>query len=186
MVISPLAARYSRAIFDLALENKALDETCQDMQLIAGVCNASRDFRTMLKSPVIGTDKKLKILKKIFENHIRKLTMLYLQVIARKRRETSLHEIAMAFGNFYDDYKGILTTYITTADSLTDELRDEVIELMKKNTDKKINLVESVDPELVGGYVLTWNDLQYDASILSRINQMRRELARKNLYIKGF
>jgi len=57
---------------------------------------------------------------------------------------------------------------------------------MKKNTDKKINLIESVDPGIVGGYILKWKDLQYDASILSQINQMRRDLARKNLYVRGF
>jgi len=123
MIVSLLAARYSKAIFDLALENNVVEETVKDMQLIAGLCEANRDFRTMLKSPVIGIDKKLKIFKAIFENHINKFTMLYLLVIARKRREAFIHEIALEFGDLYNDYKGILTTHITTASSLTEEIR---------------------------------------------------------------
>ena len=186
MIVSLLAARYTKAIFDLAIENNVIEETLKDMQLIGDLCAKNRDFRMMLKSPVVSTDKKLKIFKAIFENNINSFTLLYLQVIVRKNREAFIQEIAMEFEDLYNDYRGVLTTHITTASPLTDELRNQVIELMKKNTDKKINLVEDEDPELVGGYILKWKDLQYDASILSQINQMRRDLARKNLYIRGF
>lgn len=186
MIVSTIAARYSKAFFELALEHKVVEEAMNDMQLIARTCDSNKQFRTMLKSPVIGAHKKSKILKEIFEKQVSKLTMTYILVITKKRRESFLHEISMAFAEHYYDYKGVLTTYITTATTLTEPVRNEVIELMKKNTKKTIRLIESVNPELVGGYVLNWNDLQFDASISSQINRLKREVAKKNLYVRGF
>jgi F-type H+-transporting ATPase subunit delta len=61
-----------------------------------------------------------------------------------------------------------------------------MVTLMKNYTKKEIELVEEIKEELIGGFVLQWDDKQYDASILSQINKMKRELAELNLYQKRY
>jgi F-type H+-transporting ATPase subunit delta len=69
---------------------------------------------------------------------------------------------------------------------ITDEIRAEVLEVMNKQTKGSIELIEEVKEELIGGFVLQWKDMQYDASILSQINKMKKGMANINLYKKEF
>jgi F0F1-type ATP synthase delta subunit len=57
---------------------------------------------------------------------------------------------------------------------------------MSTHAKGKVDLVEEIKEELIGGFVLQWKDMQYDASILNEINKMRKSMAMINLYKKGF
>ena len=184
MHVSHIAARYSKALFTLVLEYNALEEAQKDMVLVSQVCMSNREFRRMLKSPVINTDKKINILKSIFELSVSKLVLTFLLLITHKKREKYIHEIALEFGELYKDHKGIITTQLITAAPVDDEIRRKLTGLMKEYTGATIELKESVDEELVGGFILKWKDKQYDASIESQLNDLMAEVARINLYKK--
>ena len=57
---------------------------------------------------------------------------------------------------------------------------------MKNQSKGEIELIEEVNPELIGGFIVQWKDKQYNASILKQINRLQRGLTRVNLYKKGF
>lgn len=183
MNIAPTAIPYAKALFDLAKERNELEMIIKDMKLIASACS-SKDFMMMLKSPVINSDKKLKIVREVFKDAISKTTFTFLEIIIRKRREKFIPDIAESFEDFYQDHKGILVTHVRTAVPVTPEIRKEIIGIMKKHTDKEIVLEEETDEELIGGFVLNWKDKQYDASILNQINKLRKGSARINLFVK--
>jgi F-type H+-transporting ATPase subunit delta len=75
---------------------------------------------------------------------------------------------------------------LKTAGPITEEVRRKVLDIMKNQAKGSIELVEEVKEELIGGFVLQWKDKQYDASILSQINKMKKGMAMINLYKKGF
>ena len=179
--ISHIAIPYSKALFDLSLENKVLEETLGDIELVGKICKSNRDFRMMLKSPIIHTSKKIKILQSIFEKEVTQLTMLFLSIIARKKREFVIPDICLAFIELYKDHKGILPTYVKTAGPLSEMLRKQVIDVMKKFTGKEIELIGEVKEELIGGFILQWNDKQYDSSILKQIKEMKKIVAGSDL-----
>jgi len=172
--ISHIAIPYSKALFDLSIENDVLEDTYHDIELIDSVCKSSRDFRMMLKSPIIYTSKKIRILHLIFEPTVSKLTLTFLSIITRKKRESFIPDISLAFIELYKDYKGILPTYVKTASPLSDQIRNEVIDVMRKFTGKEIELMGEIREELIGGFILQWNDKQYDASILKQIKEMKK------------
>ena len=89
MKTAHIAIPYAKALFEIALENNALDETMQDMKLIHETCRSSRDFVLMLKSPVITTEKKAKILHDLLDGKMGKITLTFIFIILRKRREPS-------------------------------------------------------------------------------------------------
>jgi F-type H+-transporting ATPase subunit delta len=186
MNISHIAKPYAKALFDLALERNALEDITKDMKVVAETCISSKDLFMMLKSPVINSEKKAKVIQAVFSKAISKLSLTYLLIIIRKKRERYIPEIAEEFLELYKDYKGILTTHFTTAVPLSDEIRQKIIHLMKEQTHNEIELIESTDADLIGGFILKWKDKQYDASILHEIKKMHRGSARINLYVKGF
>jgi F-type H+-transporting ATPase subunit delta len=186
MIVSHIAVPYAKALFDLTLERNLLEETMKDMQVVATIFEKNKDFRMMLKSPVISEGKKRIIFARIFEKTLSKLTFTFLLIIIRKKRESYIGDIAFAFIELYKDYKGILTTTLQTAVPVDDDIRSGIRDLMKSQTNGELELIEEVKADLIGGFILKWKDKQYNASILKQIHRLQRGVTRVNLYKKGF
>jgi F-type H+-transporting ATPase subunit delta len=183
---SKIAIPYAKALFGIALEENVLEETLHDMDLILEISRSNRDFRLMLKSPVIITEKKIHIIQALFGNRMSKLCLSYILIILRKKREPILNDIAFEFRELYKDYKGILTTFLKTSEPVSEDVRKKIVEVLKAQTQKEIELVEETDAGLIGGFILRWKDQQYDASVLHQINKLKKEVEGINLYVKGF
>ena len=184
MADSRAASRYVKSLLGLAVEQNALEQVHQDMLLFSRLCDENRGLSLMLHSPVIRHDKKLDILKRIFQNKVNPLTMAFFDIITRKNREPILISIAKEFHNAYNVYKGIGKATLVTAVPLDSGLRSEFEKLVKGYSDKKqVELIEKVDPDMIGGFVLNIGDRQIDASIRSKIKTLKLKFS-QNPYIK--
>jgi len=180
-----VANRYAKALFDLSIELKQLEQVWNDMELLLRVCNENREFVLVLKSPVIKEVKKLSILKDIFEKNMNDLTFKFLKVITRNRREEIIPEIAEQFIVVYKEYKNILPAILTSAVQLDAATRDKIVTLLGERANATVELTEQVDERIIGGFILEFEDKQYDASVLRKIKNLGKEFD-INLYIKGF
>lgn len=180
-----IAVRYAKALFELALEQKIIEAVFADMMLVADVCTENRDFRLMLTSPIIKSDKKQTVMKLMFGGKINKLSQAFLNIIAAKRRESYIHQIALQYIVVYRDYKGIETVHLTTAVEPDDAIREKVKTIVKNFTKKDIELVEKIKNEIIGGFILNFGYYQYDDSIRNKIIKLKREY-NINIYEKGF
>jgi F-type H+-transporting ATPase subunit delta len=171
-----VASRYAKSLLDLALENKELEEVRKDMQLVKEVCNSNHDFVTLLESPVIKTDKKISIFNELFQGKISKITSAFLNLIASKRREGYIRQIASEFDEQYKLFKNITTVKVNSAVALDKKSKEQILDLVKKSANGDIELVEKVNPELIGGFVLTINDKQVDQSVKRKLNDLRKIL----------
>ena len=162
-----------------------LDKANEDMALLSKICTSNHDFVRMLQNPVIHADKKSKVVLQIFGESVSKVTISFMNLMIRKRRELYLPSIAESFGDLYKFSKGIKTAYVTSAVSLLSGEKTGVLDILAKLTDKKIDLVEKTDEELVGGFVINIDDYQIDQSLATKIKQLKKDFE-KNLFIKGF
>ena len=186
MNISLVAERYAAALFELATEKNLVEEVYADSKLISQTCVNSRDLRLFLKSPIIHTEKKSAVLHAIFNQHVHQISMNYMLIMVRKNRESIIPEIALQVVELYQQFKNILTVHFTSPAPPDSEVRKKVIELMKSYTNSDIDLKAEIDESLIGGFVLSWKDKQYDASIRREIEEIRNAVAKVNLYKKGF
>jgi F-type H+-transporting ATPase subunit delta len=182
---SKISIRYAKALFDLADELRVLEKTNEDMLAIISVCKSNHDFDVMLRSPVIHADKKRKIIDLIFGSSFTKLSLSFIKLITSKRRESYISDIAKHFTVLYKEHLGITTVNIQSAFPLDVNSRARLTGLLEKMTDQDIELIEEVKAELLGGFVITVKDVQYDISISNRIKKLKKEFD-ENLYIKGF
>ena len=185
MNVSLVSERYAKALFELALEKSAVEEVYQDSLLIIKTCEESIELRLLLKSPIITTGKKLTILQGIFEKNIHSLTLTYLLIMVRKKREAFIPAIANKMTELFQTYRNILTVHFKSPVLPDEATRKEVLNLMENFTQADIDLKAEVDEALIGGFVLTWQDKQYDASIRREIDNMRIAIAKVNLYKRG-
>jgi F-type H+-transporting ATPase subunit delta len=180
-----IANRYAKALFDLALEKELLDHVKTDMELVVSVCQQNKDFTMMLKSPIIFTDKKEAILKEIFENQIQQMSYFFLLIITNKKREAVIESIAQQFIVIYKEYKNITEAQLSTAVEIDQQLKAQLVALLKEQTKGEIELDTKVEKDLIGGFVLNYDNKQYDSSIQKQIKKLKQDFD-QNLYIREF
>ena len=183
MNVAPVAYRYARSLMELAHERGELAAAHEDMALIGNTCTASRDLVVLLNSPVVKADKKEKVLDQLFAGKVGAITNSFIGILVRKGREALLPQVAAAFTVLYKQHKGIVTAEVISAVPLTDDARKRVQELAAaRYPGKSIQLLEKVDPSLIGGVTIRIGDEQYDGSVSRKLNDLRREFS-KNPYI---
>lgn len=182
MVETRVSSRYAKSLLNLAFEQGKLEAVYEDMTLIDATCADSRDLVLLLKSPVIKADKKLSILNAVFGGKVGELTMAFIQLLTKKKREQYIDEIAYSFLNQYKEHKNILSAVITTAVELDDKVRKEVLDLVKKSGDQEVAVTEKVDKDILGGFVLRIGDTQVDSSLKSKLQKLTRSF-NENPYI---
>lgn len=184
MADSRATSRYVKSLLDLAIERKVVEEVHRDMRLFSETVSKSRALELLLQNPVIKHDKKLDVLKGVFAGKVHPLTMSFFEIITRKNRESILVSVAREFHNAYNEYKGIGKAIVTTATPMDAKMRTEFEQLVRRYSDKKqIELIEVVDPELIGGFILNVGDRQVDASIKSKLKTLQVNFTH-NPYIK--
>ena len=173
-----LAGRYAKSLLGLAIEQNGLEAVYADVQLLQGILKSNPDFGNLLKSPVIGSDKKGKILTAVLSGKLSKLTDAFIQLLTRKSRESNLPEIVKAFIEQYNEMNNIHQVKLTTATPISDELRASIIAKIKADTGlEKIELETLVKDELIGGFKLEMRGNLVDASILRDLNDVKKQFA---------
>jgi F-type H+-transporting ATPase subunit delta len=180
-----LAGRYAKSLIDLAIERDQLDLIFKDMLFLNEVCKMSRDFVILLKSPVIKSDKKGKILDAITGGRISPVTAAFNNLLLRKNRETFLPEIVTAFIEQYKSYKGIQTVKLTTAIPLSGEIQEGILSKVRSGKSiPEIELHTEVNEEIIGGFILEVGDHLVDASVSFELNNMRKQFQNNDFIYK--
>src|SRR6188768_2384468 len=168
------ASRYVKSLLGLAVEKGALEQVHADMLLFAKVCDENRQFELLLHNPIIKHDKKRAILEKIFSGKVNPLTMAIFDIITKKNREPLLPAIAKEFHNAYNTFKDISKATVTTTIKLDQALKADFEKMAKTLTSRKsIELIEKIDKEMIGGFVLNVGDKQIDASIKNKLKSLK-------------
>lgn len=171
-----LAHRYAKSIIDLSTEKGQLNAVYADMKLIGRICRSNPDFVLVLKSPIIKSDKKGKIIQAVLQSQVGAITSQFIQLLVNKSRESNLPEIAEAFIAQYNDIHQIRQVKITTAAPLSELVQAAILDKVKTAIPAaSIELETAVDEELIGGFVLETADKQIDMSILRDLKDVRKQ-----------
>lgn len=182
MLETKVAKRYAKSLIGLSSENGTLDTVHADMKMFLETCDRNRDLAVLLRNPIIHTYQKLNVIRNVFESRVSKVTMSFFEIVTRKGRESNLISIAKEFIEQYKVLKGIQTAEIVSAVGLDDTLRKKVYDLLKSSTNSEIELIEKVDKNLIGGFILRVGGKQYDASIASELRKLTQAFG-SNLYV---
>lgn len=178
-----LASRYAKSLLDLAVEQNCVEDTLKDIQLLASICQQSKDFTNVLRSPVIKSDKKQSIIDAVVGNGLHQLSQAFIKLLINKGRENNLPDIASAFIQQYKQLKNIKTVKITTAVPANDKVRDAVRnKIQSAHPNALIELEEAVDPAILGGLMVQMDDIMFDFSIRRDLNDVRNQFM-KNIYV---
>ncbi len=178
MNYSAIAVRYAKALFSLAKEKNALSKVKDDMAQIVSVCEQDEVFNRFLENPVLPFAKKNEIFDAIFKKQADKITLDFIHLVTQNRREAFLKQMALDFLNLYKLEKGIKTVHFSSVTKINDAVRKEIKNIIKNSFNAETELIETTDENLVGGFLIRIDDLQYDASVARQLETIKREIVK--------
>ncbi len=171
-----LAGRYAKSLLGLAQEQGQLEVVYADMKYVHAVCEASREFVNLLRSPIINADQKNSIIGAVTKDKVSLLTSSFTVLLVKKGRESDLPEMAIAFIEQYNEIKGIHQVTLTTAVEVSDDLKKSIENKVKaENNFATVELTTKTDESLIGGFVLEFNNNLLDASIARDLKDIKRQ-----------
>ncbi|HTG66957.1 MAG TPA: ATP synthase F1 subunit delta [Flavobacterium sp.] len=170
------AIRYAKAILSMADSIGVASEVNNDMILIASTIKGNLELSTFIQSPTISVEVKESALLEVFAN-INGVTKGFFHLLFENKRFEILEAIAVAYSNLFDEANGIEVAKVTTAIPMDADLEAKVLAKIASLSDKKITIKSIVDPAIIGGFILTIGDKQYNASIANRLQVLRKELS---------
>lgn len=178
--------RYAKAVFDLAIQNKATAAVNEDIQLISETCAGSADLMAFLKNPVIPNAQKHIGLTQIFASRLQSVEVKGLiDLVVENNREPYLPQIATSFAKLYDDFTNVARAVLTSADTLAPETVAAIKATVEQKLGKNLVITEKIDATLIGGFILKVGDMLFDGSVASNLRKLQNEFTDKS-YTKQF
>ncbi|HZS83477.1 MAG TPA: F0F1 ATP synthase subunit delta [Stellaceae bacterium] len=172
--VSGLADRYATALFELAEEQKLLDQVAGDLRRLGAMLRESGDLRRLVRSPILSRAEQGRAIGALAqEAGFSALTRNFLGLVAQNRRLFAVPEMIGAFLARLAARRGEITAEVTAAQELTAAQRDAVTEQLKKAMGSKVAVELRVDPALLGGLVVKVGSRMVDASLRSKLHRLQ-------------
>ncbi|WP_420394450.1 F0F1 ATP synthase subunit delta [Acuticoccus sp.] len=171
---SGVAQRYASALFELARERDALEETERDAALVRRMIAESEDLRRLVKSPVFSADDQVRALGAVLASHdVAGLVANFARLVASNRRLFALPDMLDAFATLMARHRGETLAVVTSAEPLSDAQRTALEEALAQKAGGTVQLQTSVDPSLIGGLVVRLGSQMIDTSVRTRLQGLR-------------
>jgi F-type H+-transporting ATPase subunit delta len=172
---SRAARRYAKAVFELAEEERQVEEWSRRIAAVRELL-ADPEIASVLTNPTIATEQRFALISDaphVLDPEATNLAKLLIE----SNRVRDVSGIDEEFQRLADDAAGRVRATVTTAVELSPKDRDRVEDELSKRLGKEIRMHVVVDPRILGGLKLQYGDRLVDASVLTRLQQLRRRLA---------
>ena len=174
-----VGARYAQALFDLALETKALDAVEADLKALKAAREESADLRRVLQSPGFTAEDKGKVLTAIgVKAKFDKTTQNFLGVLAANRRASALPAVIAGFERLSAAHRGVVAAEVTSAIKLTAAQAKSVKAALAQALGLEPEITTRVDPTILGGLKVKVGSRLFDASLRSKLDSLKFALKR--------
>ncbi len=176
MLKESIAQRYSEALFELAKEQGIVERVTSELDGFVAVLSLDPNLAAFFGSPVIEREEKIKLLNSTLEARMHELTLNFIVLLVRKRRESLIGIVARQMHELLDRDAGRKVAAIGTPMPLEPRQLDELAQRLSSVYSATIVPHTKVSPELLGGLVVQVGDRYVDASIAGRLEELRRHL----------
>ena len=169
-----MAGRYATALFELALEGKAVDQVQSDLKAFDAMVASSPDLTRLVRSPVFAAEDQAKALAAILDKAgIKGTAANFLKVVTANRRLFAVREIIRGFNALVARHKGEVTAEVTVAEQLNDARMNDIRDALKQVTGKDVQVDVTVDPSIIGGLKVKLGSRMVDASLRTKLNSIK-------------
>jgi F-type H+-transporting ATPase subunit delta len=168
-----LSGRYALALFELARDERQIDQVSADLDTIKAAMAESADFRALISSPLIGRDAATKaILAVAAEMKLGKTVGNTLGLLGHNGRLSQLPAIIRGFKALAAAHRGETTAEVTSAHPLDAEQTGALRDKLRQRFGRDVAIEAKVDPSILGGLIVKMGSQQIDGSIRTKLNTL--------------
>ena len=173
-IVTGMAGRYATALYELALETRALDPVKADLDRFDALVEESPDLRRLVRSPVFTAEEQERALAAVLEKAgIGGLAVKFLGLVAKNRRLFAIRDMVKAFRALVSRHKGETRAEVTAAEPLSDNHLNALKAALKSTTQKEVALDIRIDPAILGGLIVKLGSRMVDASLKTKLNSIK-------------
>lgn len=172
------AARYARALFDVALQEGSLDRAEKDLTTFSDLLQQHPDLQRVLTTPAVPAARKRAVLQALLpklslSGPVAKLLLM----LADRDRLVLFPDLISVFRERLLEHQHVVEAEITTAQPLAPEREAQLQQQLARVTGRRVTLTTRVDPGIIGGVITKIGTVVYDGSLASQLTKMRDRLA---------
>ena len=172
-----IAQVYARSLFEVAQEHDKLDEVRDQIGQFADALGESRDLQTFFFSPYFSTEEKKAGLDSALEG-ADPVVENFLALLIENHRMPVLFRVRREFDQMWREVNKLLPVQITSAVELDKAVTQQIGDEIGRQTGRTVELTSTVDPDVLGGLVVRVGNSILDASIRTRLERLRKQVAR--------
>lgn len=172
--ISGVSGRYATALYELASDEKAVDEVGKNLKSIGEMMDGSEDLVRLVRSPVFGSDEQWAALSAVLEKaKIGGLTYNFVGLVAKNRRLFVLRDMIRAYGKLVAHAKGEVSAEVTSAEKLSAAQVKSLKAALKEQVGRDVQMEEKVDADILGGLIVKVGSRMVDNSLRTKLNNLK-------------
>lgn len=172
-----IARRYAKAVFSLAREEQALEETAAELERLASLAR-DPELGGMLANPLLSQATRKALAETLASQlQLRSTTRNFVLLLADNGRMDQLIGIHDVYQRLVDQTLGRVRARLTSATALTPIQQEQVVTTFERITGKKVLAAVAVDPDLLGGVVVEVVGTVYDGSLRTQLGRLAAAIA---------
>ncbi len=176
MTDARVAKRYARALFSAALKENIAESVESDLNVISDVMRGSDKFRVFLTNPNHSRDEKLGVFVRVFSDRTTALTMSLLRLLLKKRRETLFEFVRLEYVRLRRENDRVVYAVVVSALEMSDDHKKRIVEKIASATNRTIEAEFEVDPKMIGGVKVTYDNYALDGTSRGQLNRMKSNI----------
>lgn len=182
-VSSTVSLRYATAFLDLAESQKIVAKVEKDMEALAGLLDGSEAFAAFVASPTVSKPRQQAIIEEFSKKlKLQTLTQNFLGVLIQNGRLYGLSSILRAVFKEMSKRRGEMVVGVESANVLSAAQQKALKDELDKATGKKVLLDAHVNPDLLGGLIVTVGSQRIDNSVSGRLDRLKAQMGRRSVH----
>ena len=174
---SKIAAPYARALFDFSVDKNIMHQITADFQNLEIFLDESSELTDYLNNPLVNQDAKSEVLTKILKSQVNSETFKFLMVLVSRDRINLLKSVITNYLELVYETASIKTIEVVTAIEFSNAQKNTLIQKLKELTNaREIKLAITVDPNLIGGFLIKTESKVIDFTIKNQLQQLAKHL----------
>ena len=170
-----IAEVYARSLFEVATENDKLDLVRAQLGEFAEALSESHELQMFFFSPYFSTDEKLDGLRRTVTDADESF-LNFLSLLLENHRMPVIFRVRREYDRLWREANHLLAVQITSAVELDPSVAERVGDEIGRQTGRTVELTSAVDPEILGGIVVRVGNSIIDASIRTRLDNLRKQV----------
>ena len=177
ILTAKIAVPYARALFDFSVEQNIMHQITADFQNLEIFLNETSELTDYLDNPIVNQTAKREVLTKTLESQVNPETFKFLMVLVDRGRINLLRSVIASYLELVYETASIKTIEVSTAFAFTYLQKNTLVQKLKELTNaREIRLVITVDPSLIGGFLIKTDSKVIDFTVKNQLQNLAKHL----------